>query len=155
MALEMTPSPRATRKRSAISTDSASDAAASVPTAAAGHPPGGGSPAPFKMVKSELHREIYCNHVRMTISQWDLGLLIGEQTEGDDGSAIVRQDIAVKFSPPFFKSLVESLVEALRLWEGTFGEIPTGPGQSNYLQGMSGAFETLRSALEAKDKEGG
>ena len=155
MALEIPPHPKAARKRAAISAESAPDAPASVPAAPAGHPPGGGSPAPFKMVKSELHREIYCNHVRMGISQWDLGLLFGEQIEGDDGLAIVRQDIAVKFSPPFFKSLVESMVEALKQWEANFGKIPTGPGQSNNSQMMSGAFEALRSALEAKDKEGG
>ena len=155
MAVEITPPPRASRKRAAFSADSASDAPASAPTGGAGHPPGRGLPAPSKMVKSELHREVYSNHVRIGITQWDLGVSLGQLTEGDDGSVIVRQDIGVKFSPPFFKSLVETMVEALKQWEANFGEIPTGPGQFNNSQVMSRAFEALRSELEAKDKEGG
>ncbi len=101
-----------------------------------------------KFVQSDLYRNLYCNNVRVTVSQWDLGLAIGHIVENEEGISIVREEASVKFSPPFFKVLVGSFTAALQQWEATFGEIPVGLGQAHNATNMSNLFEALKVALE-------
>jgi hypothetical protein len=124
-------------------------------TSGTGSPLAGGLSTPAKIVKSEFHNEIYCNNVRIGITQWDFALQVGQTVDGEDGAAIVRQDVTVKFSPQFFKSLVGSMTATLKYWETTFGEIPMGLGQVANTDNLSEAFETLKGVLEASDKKTG
>ena len=143
--------PRRTRKkRTAPMIDVPPNA--SIPVPAVRDTPGAVLSMFSKIIKSELHREIYCNNVRVGITQWDMSLLIGLLIEDDGGATAVRQDITVKFSPQFFKLLVATMTETLKHWEATFGQIASGPGQSSNTQNMSAVFEALRDVLKAGDK---
>lgn len=133
---------------------SANDTVGTPPhTSGAGAPLAGGLAMLTKFVKSEFHNEIYCNNVRIAITQWDFALQVGQIVDGDDGAAIVRQDVTVKCSPQLFKFLVGSMTATLKYWETTFGEITTGLGQVANTDNLSEAFETLKGVLEAGEKK--
>jgi hypothetical protein len=96
--------------------------------------------------QSENYRTIYSNYAKVGITQWDFTLIFGMNIE-KNAQNVYEEQVAIKFSPQYFKSLVGSLTESLRQWEQAFGEIQSGLGQSPNLQGMQKAFGDMKSAL--------
>jgi len=93
----------------------------------------------------------YCNHSKVGLSQWDFYVTFGQIVETSAGAIAAREEISIKFSPPYFKTLVGSMLEALQQWETTFGEIKQGLGQGYTPGRMTEAMEKLREMLEKNE----
>lgn len=94
----------------------------------------------------------YCNHSKVGLSQWDFYITFGQIVETSEGTIAAKEEISIKFSPPYFKTLVGSMLEALQQWETTFGEIKQGLGQGYTPGRMTDAMERLRDMLEKSEK---
>jgi hypothetical protein len=109
-------------------------------------PPAQATFAP-QVMHSESYRNIYCNNIRIGISQWDLSIGVGQIMENKDGTSTIQEEAMVKFSPQFFKTFVYSVATALENWEATFGEISLGLGQTFKPGHMEDAFRALKDIL--------
>jgi hypothetical protein len=78
---------------------------------------------------------IYTNDVQVQTSAWDLRLILGEITgfpTAESPRPTVRQLAELRMSPQLAKSLIMIMIEQLRAYETTFGQIPIrGPNQKS------------------------
>jgi len=79
--------------------------------------------------KDPSHFNIYVNDVQVQTSTWDVRLLLGEitdiVTEKDNSTLMVNQLGDLRMSPQLAKRLTIILIEQLKRYEATFGQIPS------------------------------
>jgi hypothetical protein len=74
--------------------------------------------------KADDFREVYVNHIRLSMTPADLVIYFGHITETKTGNAVIKEDVGTRLSPQTMKLLVGNLAQAMAVWESQFGVIP-------------------------------
>jgi len=87
-----------------------------------------------KFSKTSEHRQIYVNASQTGISPWDIRFGFGQVTEGPPGT--IDELVTLIMSPAHAKAFVGGAVEAIRMYEATFGPIgdPVAFAQASQLE---------------------
>jgi hypothetical protein len=87
-----------------------------------------------KPARKELKREntkspdffsIYANDVQVQTSPWDMRFVLGESAQLTEAVISVKQLGELRISPQLAKRLVIIILDQIKAYEATFGEIPS------------------------------
>lgn len=96
--------------------------------------PGKSSSAPVinrEVLKSPEFVSLYANDVQVQITPWDIRLTLGEISDvPNPQTPIIKilQLADLRLSPPLAKRLATLMLEQIKAYEESFGEIPTPKG---------------------------
>ena len=82
-------------------------------------------PKKVSAITSNEYRQIYVNNLLLRTADWDLLLDFGKITAVSDDDISVEKLVGIIVSPQQAKAISSQLANAIREFEGQFGEIRT------------------------------
>lgn len=104
---------------------------------------------PNKFVRSPDYRDIYSNHVRLTVSSSDISIIFSKIIELSYGVNTIEDNVNIRLSPQQCKAFVDSASKTLAAWEEVFGEVaPATKPQSK--DSIKEGIRRLKSVLDGE-----
>jgi flagellar protein FlaG len=84
-------------------------------------------PTQVEIEKTAQYREAYANSVQVRVSLWDFFLMFGTINQTSPDTVTIESFQGVYLSPQQAKALMNVLLQNIRQYEATFGEIRLEP----------------------------
>lgn len=79
------------------------------------------------VLRPDNYQTLYSNQVKIRLTAWDISLIFGKNVEFEPGKSGILELCEITLAPGQLKTLATSLVETIKAFEETFGEIKIDP----------------------------